>query len=922
MRLSIKKIIELSAKIHSVESTKGLLPCPTSGIDKQTLIENKTIKNHKSFTPEEIKFMQENKGLFPQEQYPKMHEWLKDTSKTLGDEFKSAEPAIKENPEYQLLANLELYTRLSGEYRFFNEANLKEFHNRLAQFIGKDDPKLFQKANKLFQEMIASDSQQPIHDFFIKLNLPAAGKKWDKENWYNFLIKNGPKALLYLARADEIEAHLGRVPEALEQATNVLVKISYDRAKEVEVVENLPAGVSKDDLRAYTKLCVLQGIETDDYNRGLDILLGKKFQYEGKITQIKSRTNIPSVVIEGQDIAEKYGDPELAKYRLEVLKPQDWRMLIMGELTNCCQSIGNDAENCALEAMINENTGVVAIFKGDKIVAQSFVWLGEEDEHKQKTFVFDSWERLNPNLNFLCASFYNEMAGKLKTEHGIDKVTLGTGGNTPKISCFQQNNFEAKNSLAYWKTRKVPSVKYKGKSSPYNDSKNQDLIIDSAAKINAEQNIPEIKRTNVKAIIISSLQNKNINIEDLQAQISKLSEDQLKEDMPLFLKNAIEIGNVIAVTFFIENGADVNMEITFPNNAFTTPLILAIQKWNVDIAKKLIEQKADVEQLGYVDPGSELNSPIACAITKGQIEIVKSLIDKGVALNLETSRSSQPLLLALEHKRSDILNVLLEGGANPNATCSIEFTRGISILKLVIGTIQLDDLKTLIAKGAAVDESILYEAARHLREDIIMELLDKKEITEFDSTLLDHVLNAESKDDLKLSIVKYLLQKAKRSKVEIKQSDLSKILLLAAKTDDKELVLDMLQRGADANTQGIDGKTPLHLAAEALSVEIVTMLLPHTKEFDDVLNDLEVIKAFCRSTISPKLKQVEEIEKIVIEHHIKDRDAQKRLLAATSTQTVKAALSSAAIPSATIEPNTNSDKLKLPDKSIQQQNQR
>ncbi len=776
MGLSIKKIIELSAKIHSIESTKGLLPRPTEGKDRESLISDKTIQNYKPFTPEEKQFMQENNGLFPQDQYPKMHGWLKDTSKVLGDKFKNAEPAIKPNSEYPHLATLRLYTTLSGEAHFFNEENLKDLHNRLDQFIGKDD---LYKVNKLIESMAASDAKQPIHDFYIKLNLPAVGKKWDKEKWYDLVVKTSPRALLYLARADEIETHLGGVPKTLEEASKALGEIAYPGSKEkIAAVANLPEGVSQKDLADYTALCVGKGIKPATYYHGLDILLGKEFEYEGKPTKIKSKTNIPSVAIDGKDIAEKYGDPELAKYSLKVLEPQDWRMLVMGELTNCCQSIGNHGAKCALEAMTNENCGVVAIFKGDKIVGQSFVWLGQDDEKGQKTFVFDSWERLSPDLNFLCAPFYNEMAGKLSAEHGINKVTLGTGGNTPNSMLFKED--------------KNP-VQYRDKDSPYYDSADQYVISDIVNRIQPKDNLQKIKDINDKIKFINLLKPENNAItpsdelwiqQYLKDTISKMPDINIADYNGYSLLGlAAKSGNTKVVKLLLDKGADIDVR----DNHGQTPLHLAALDGHTEIVKELLKHK-DVNVNAKDRDG---HTPLHLA-TRGHKKVVKLLIEKGANVNVEGNFGDTPLHLAIERDQIDLVKILIEKGANVNIFDQYDQTP----LHLAVARGHAEAVKLLIEKGANVNM-----VHKYIKAPLYMSILENK-----------------------IEMIKLLIESG--ANINMLDQHGHTPLHLAAYRGKTEMIKLLIESGANVNAKDGDGKTP---ADAAETPEIKQLIEDHIK---------------------------------------------------------------------------------------------
>ncbi len=57
-------------------------------------------------------------------------------------------------------------------------------------------------------------------------------------------------------------------------------------------------------------------------------------------------------------------------------------------------------------------------------------------------------------------------------------------------------------------------------------------------------------------------------------------------------------------------------------------------------------------------------TPLAIAISRGDTEAVKKFIEYGVDVN-ETSNGMTPLMIAARYNRVDIIEFLLEKGANP-----------------------------------------------------------------------------------------------------------------------------------------------------------------------------------------------------------------------------------------------------------------
>lgn len=115
------------------------------------------------------------------------------------------------------------------------------------------------------------------------------------------------------------------------------------------------------------------------------------------------------------------------KYTFQKLPAGDYRGFILGKLTACCQTLGDNSSMCVEDGMTKNSSGFYVVMddKG-KIVAQSYAWLG-----KGNKLVFDSFESLKHDRE-LFATAAAKCSQKLE-EKGIS-LMVGTGGGTPKIS--------------------------------------------------------------------------------------------------------------------------------------------------------------------------------------------------------------------------------------------------------------------------------------------------------------------------------------------------------------------------------------------------------------------------------------------------------------------------------------------------------
>lgn len=108
------------------------------------------------------------------------------------------------------------------------------------------------------------------------------------------------------------------------------------------------------------------------------------------------------------------------EYRLVKLDAGDTRQLTAGRLTDCCQHLLGAGSACAMLAWTSPACAIYAVFKGERMVAQTFAWRGEDG-----SLVFDSIEALR-NINKdavlpLFAQAAEQLLGKL----GVTWVLVG-----------------------------------------------------------------------------------------------------------------------------------------------------------------------------------------------------------------------------------------------------------------------------------------------------------------------------------------------------------------------------------------------------------------------------------------------------------------------------------------------------------------
>lgn len=282
-------------------------------------------------------------------------------------------------------------------------------------------------------------------------------------------------------------------------------------------------------------------------------------------------------------------------------------------------------------------------------------------------------------------------------------------------------------------------------------------------------------------ILIHTHPDQSVHMEDKKAwQLYPVSE-QKKTPNGLPLLIAASSDDVNEADNLLKAGANANQYL----NTGVTPLLAAAAKGHTDMAKLLLEYKANIE-------GAKVRSgvtPLYTAVLNGHQEMVALLGKSGANVNCARNGIT-PLYIAILNDDLDMVVTLLSLGANPNVT-----SRNMAPLYLAIANQQIKMVEALIQFGANPN-------------------LDK-------DTLLSGILSVlrNGKDD----IVKLLLC---NDQLDVSVIQNSELLYHAASYGHQSLVNILLEKGASPN--GIyESESILMVAAENGHIDIVKKLLDH-----------------------------------------------------------------------------------------------
>lgn len=122
------------------------------------------------------------------------------------------------------------------------------------------------------------------------------------------------------------------------------------------------------------------------------------------------------IAIKGRNIVCKQGN-----LTMRMLKADDYKNFLVGIETHCCQRYGDAGESCVYKYTSDPFAACVVIERGDKIVAQGFVWTDELND----VFVFDNVELDNDRDVQQFSDLFAAYAKALPYEN----VHVGTGYN-------------------------------------------------------------------------------------------------------------------------------------------------------------------------------------------------------------------------------------------------------------------------------------------------------------------------------------------------------------------------------------------------------------------------------------------------------------------------------------------------------------
>lgn len=327
--------------------------------------------------------------------------------------------------------------------------------------------------------------------------------------------------------------------------------------------------------------------------------------------------------------------------------------------------------------------------------------------------------------------------------------------------------------------------------------------------------------------------------DDVRTILNSPKGNTLKDDSPLeAIRLSIMLKRADVLALLLQSGFDVNTR----GSDGSTPLMIASVAGNLESVRLLITNGAKPNQFAVY--GGEWNknegTPLNFAVDNKSYDLAKTLLELGANVNFFNRRSETPLMNASKRLDIQMVQLLLEQGADITAkdkdkATALGYAVGSSINKSEAQTERLRLFSILLEEGDNVDTRNVFwqetplTAVAGQGDTKAFELFlkagaDVNATSRYGKTPL--IAAAESGN---IEIVKKLLERGAKLEAEMNRPsgfDVPGTALIRAIAEHKyNVALELIKAGANVNFENSAGRTPLMLAAINGNIELTAALI-------------------------------------------------------------------------------------------------
>ncbi len=327
------------------------------------------------------------------------------------------------------------------------------------------------------------------------------------------------------------------------------------------------------------------------------------------------------------------------------------------------------------------------------------------------------------------------------------------------------------------------------------------LLVDNGANVYGEDFAVVSNDSNTALIKACAQGHKNI----VQLLLGVVCYDNYTELLLILLILASQEGHTEVVKLLIDYGADVNGPSPKINHG-NTALITASYKGHKEVVKLLLDMGANVNTANIYG-----NTALIYASIENHKEVVTLLLDMGAHVNVADSKGYTTLMCASSGGHKDVVQLLLGYGADVNVADSTGYTA----LTYASRSGKKEVVELLVDNGAKVCGE-----DNDSNTDLIKAYAQRHSISYDNYSVLLRSASREGNTE----VMKLLLDKGGANVNEAADSNGFTALTYAAMHGHKEIVVLLINAGADVNATDLWGYAAVTHASHAGHKEVVKLL--------------------------------------------------------------------------------------------------
>lgn len=343
----------------------------------------------------------------------------------------------------------------------------------------------------------------------------------------------------------------------------------------------------------------------------------------------------------------------------------------------------------------------------------------------------------------------------------------------------------------------------------------------------------------------------DLGASDSDQQEQNYNQEEINRNNELIA--AAENGNIDKVRQLILSGADVNATEN-NNDREKSALTMAAKNGFTKIVQLLIESGAALEQrynflqhdLNEENDETKIGStPLMLASASNHNDVVELLINAGADINNHDERGFTSLHYAAENQCKKVIEILIKAGAGLNKQTNgyYDLSAGITPFMVSAQTGDIEMVKIFLNSGCDIndiytnteDGSNAFDGVVHNGHRPLLEFLfNQPNINVKDNLVSQEVL----KHDKEINIIELLLSKG--AELHYRNSEGKTPFIIASECGFTEAVEKLIKLGANIKDVTNKGETALHFAAERCNKPIIQLLIKYGADIHAKTNNTDI----------------------------------------------------------------------------------